>query len=341
MSKLEKIIFIGHSYHKITKSHKFILDYLSNYYEIEERYDESWRKCDKCGSENHGTPLNLTDIALRKDFKAIIFWQIEPSKDLLEIERNFKVVYFPMYDAVNIKDLNKKFDKKNKSRLRIFSFSKTLDKKLKRNGFRSIHAQYFLKPSQQIEYCKESVFFWQRLSTININTVGEILKNFKCKIHIHKALDPYHDFVLPTSDQMEKFSITFSEWIEDEESFNDIISKSLFYVAPRYKEGIGMSFLKAIAMGKIVIANNKPTMSEYITHKKNGFLCDFKNPKPLKIKDIDKIQKNVIKFAADGYRKWELKKHLILDIIESDKMPPYKTDLLKKIISKTQKYLKK
>lgn len=50
------------------------------------------------------------------------------------------------------------------------------------------------------------------------------------------------------------------------------LGKFQVYFAPRKYEGIGMTFLEAMAMGMCVVAENAPTANEYITSGQNGIL---------------------------------------------------------------------
>ena len=50
------------------------------------------------------------------------------------------------------------------------------------------------------------------------------------------------------------------------------LEKFHVYFAPRKYEGIGMTFLEAMAMGMCVVAENAPTANEYILSGKNGIL---------------------------------------------------------------------
>ncbi|MGI6494766.1 MAG: glycosyltransferase [Kiritimatiellia bacterium] len=68
--------------------------------------------------------------------------------------------------------------------------------------------------------------------------------------------------------------------------FIEIMRPAGTVVAPRLKEGIGMAFLEAMAMGKIVVANDDATMNETIRDGENGFLFDWRNPKRLDMSQI-------------------------------------------------------
>ena len=95
----------------------------------------------------------------------------------------------------------------------------------------------------------------------------------------------------------------------------DLIKFKGIYVAPREFEGIGMSFLEAMAMGKAVIAVNQPTMNEYIQDGITGYLFDLKNPKPINLSKITQIQKNAYKYMKKGYQNWLKNRYKIIEFI--------------------------
>ena len=78
-----------------------------------------------------------------------------------------------------------------------------------------------------------------------------------------------------------------------------------------------MSFLEAMAMGKVVIAIDNPTMNEYIINNETGYLFNLKRPEVINLSNIDRIQKNTYEYVCAGYLKWESSKNLIIKFIES------------------------
>lgn len=298
----EKIIFIAHSYHKKTHSYDFIVDYLKEFYDVELLFDEKWE-----------TGKEIDWASLNEDYKAVVIFQMFPeTQEDFEKITNKNIVYLPMYDQVEKWNFRCWHACKN---IKIVSFSSTLHKKLKKFGFNSIYVQYFIEPKEFSPGKEDEVFFWQRHTKININTLKKIFKNSDVKIHIHKAIDPGQNFVQPTKEDETKFKITYSEWFDTKAQMQDFIKSKGIYVAPRYLEGIGMSFLEAMAAGKLVIANNKPTMNEYIKNGKTGILCNFRFPRALEIKDIKEIQQNTYNYAKEGYEKWLVERANIIDLI--------------------------
>ena len=302
---MKKMLYIGHRYHLKTKSNSFFLSILEKEYEI------TFISFDPYSNKYVGV-----DEAQKSRYDVLLTWQIMPDMDFLLTNFQFRQrLPVPMYDAIVTKD----YDPWPPHReFKIICFSKTLHEELIRRGYRSHYIQYFPMPYDTVEWGNsQSVFFWQRLEQINVNTVARLLENLQVEhIHIHKSLDPNQKFVEPGSALCKK--ITYSEWFENPSDMHRIMQDSALYIAPRLYEGIGMSFLEAMAMGRCVIAPNYPTMNEYIVNGENGILYDMDDVQPVTIDDIQKIQKNALEFIKDGYQKWEENKDNILKWIAED-----------------------
>jgi len=297
----KKIVYIGHSYHNKTKSTAFLIDYLKQFYDVKIVLDESWK--------GESFP-NLSFVD--ESYLAVIFFQSLPNHKLLESIKNENLVFFPMYDGVGL-DYSFWFKYKN---IKIINFSETLHEKLKSWGFESIYVKYFPKPQEFVPGNKIEVFFLQRLTNINIKNIINLFEKKDLKIHIHKAIDPNQEFIQPSREDEKKYQITYSEWFETREQMWDLIKKKGIYIAPRELEGIGLSFLEAMAMGKAVVAIDNPTMNEYIEHNKTGYLFDLSKPENIDLSNIENIQKNTYEFMQKGYAEWEKNKKKIIDFIE-------------------------
>lgn len=307
---MEKVVFIAHSYHKKTHSADFLVDYLKEFFEVEVVYDEEWETGEK-----------IDWSKFDESYHAVIVWQMFPEREDYEKIPNKNIIYFPMYDQAVRWHFNDWLAVKD---IKIISFSKTLYKKLNNMGFKVIYLQYFIETKEFSPGALDEVFFWQRHTKININTIKKILKNSDVKIHLHKTVDPGQNYVAPSVKDEEKFKITYSEWFDTKEKMQEFIKTKGIYIAPRYLEGIGMSFLEAMAQGKVVIAHNAPTMNEYITNGKTGYLCNFKFPMPIRIKNLEQIQKNTYEYAKKGYENWLKTRKSIIDYINIE---PQKNEL--------------
>lgn len=296
----KKLVFVDHSYHAKTKSSSFILDYLKQMFEVKVVYDDSWL----------GKPF--ADLSfVDESYLGVVFWQSLPSREIINNIRNDNLIYFPMYDSV-------RWDFAFWDQLRdikIINFSSTLHKKLVDWGLESIYVQYFPKLSEFVPGNPKQVFFWQRMTNININTVARILTGNGIKIHLHKAVDPGHEYIQPGKHLENRFGITYSDWLEDKSELIGLIKERGIYIAPREYEGIGMSFLEAMAMGKAVIAVDNPTMNEYIIDGVNGYLFDLTKLKEIDLSNIIEVQKNSYESIKKGYTEWEKNKKKIIDFI--------------------------
>ena len=307
---MKQLLFIGHKFHTKTKSCDFLFEILEQKYQVE-----------KCFVNPDFKDLGVTmkEFAGRK-FDVLVCWQVMP--DLHELSQYVsydKGVFFPMYDGCpRLQKTEKWYQFRN---FQIISFSKTLCAQLKWAGFCAEYVQFFPKPNDAKSMGDEkAVFFWNRRESINVNVVGKLFAKYPLDLlHIHKALDPNQAYVEPKKQYAKQ--VEYSTWYEQKDEMMNDIEKCAFYVAPREKEGIGMSFLEAMAMGRVVVAPKQATMNEYIKHGVNGYLYDLSRPRALKIRNVRKIQENCLQFIKDGYDKWQKDKKRILDLMEQSAHP--------------------
>jgi glycosyltransferase involved in cell wall biosynthesis len=279
-----------------------LIDLLKEHYDVEVVLDESWL----------GKPY--PDLSfIDESYIAVVFFQLLPPKSIIEKIKNENIIYFPMYDQSGRLGYDFWDDYSN---LKVMNFSKTLHQKLKKWRIQSDYVQYFPEPQDYIPGKLNEVFFWQRLTKVNFNVISKLFGDGNFKIHIHKAVDPGQDFICPNQKAEKKFNITYSDWFETREQMWDLVKEKGIYVAPREYEGIGMSFLEAMAMGKAVIAVDNPTMNEYIQHGKNGFLFNLEKPILINFGEISKIQRQTHDFMRNGYNKWQRDKVKIVEFIK-------------------------
>lgn len=298
----KKILYLDMAYHVKTGSSMFLIDLLKEYYDVEVEYYDAVLQVIR----------GIHEI-MTKEYDFLVCWQVMPEDFILNSLNYKKGILFPMYDSVVA------MPKENWERFRgftIISFSKELYKYLLDNTFYVKYIQYFPEIHVVEQWGKkDSLFFWQRINQLDVNMIMELCANLGLKkIHIHRALDPGHDFVDIKSKYL--YDIKYTCWFEKKEDMLDLIMQSAYYVAPRLYEGIGMSFLEAMALGRCVIAPNYSTMNEYIINGETGLLYDYENPLPLNHSDIDRIQKNAYEYMAEGYLKWKRKKYDIIEWIE-------------------------
>lgn len=304
----KKLLYVGHNYHLKTKSNSFLIDILKEYYDIfyvtynpyTDQYD------------------GLED-AQGKHFDVALIYQVLVGQDFVRKNFSFsKLVFVPMYDQIVTAPMENPFSFYRDCK--IICFSKTLYNDLGKRGFKAFYLQYF--PPVDETHIDEgnpySVFFWQRMELINLKVVEKLFSKVPIEhFHVHKAMDPGWKFEEPGESIADK--ITYSQWFESAEDMKKLMEESAYYIAPRLYEGIGMSFLEAMAMGRCVIAPDAPTASEYIQNGVTGILYNPHDVHPIPINEdvLRNIQKNAKEFIRKGRANWEANKDQIIDFIES------------------------
>ena len=305
----EKLAFVDHSFHKKFKSSQFFKDLLETRYKVVEFWDKKWQG---------GSGVNYQAIK-SGNFSIIVFWQILPSIPVLQKLTPSRLVWIPMYDTETKKRPTLiDYAPYLGLGLKVICFSQTLFKKINRAGLESYCYKYQPRPSNQPAAMKENrVFFWQRTSDVTWQTLKKLFKPDDID-HLTLKLtpDPNYAASYPSLIDKYRYSISLIErWLKKDEYHHQLNSSNIF-VAPRLNEGIGLAFLEALAAGMLLIAPDRPTMNEYITHNKTGFLFDPTNPKPLDLSEIQPIAKASFLQAKRNYLAWENSKSKIFKDIE-------------------------
>jgi hypothetical protein len=298
-----KLACIDHSFHEKTSSSAFFVEYLRQHFDVEVIADRTWS----------GVPL--PDLSFLDDrYLGVVFFQTQPTRDLVDTIPNKNVIFVPMYDSAAKYGYRywRQF-----STLRMINFSSTLHDRLLNWGFESMYIQYFPKPLQFTGGCANEVFYWQRVARVNPAVVAKLFTGEPVKIHIHRSMDPHEPRAELSSDDEARFGVTYSTWFDTKEAMLDLVRQKGIYVAPREYEGIGMSFLEAMAMGKAVVAVDNPTMNEYIVHMKTGYLFDLERPEKIDLSEVREVQRNAYQRVRDGHESWESSKHRIVEFIRA------------------------
>lgn len=284
-----RILYVGHSYHSKTKSTSFLIELLRERFEVEVIWDDSW---------NGGVYPDLSHVD--STYFAVVFFQSRPPVGVLDALPIHNILLIPMYDST-IRDPAYWFPYRH---CKFVNFSRTLHHEMESWGMTSLPVQYFPPPRTFRPGDPQSVFFWQRTSLLHISLVEVLCGNQVRRLFLHKALDPGHEFRVPTQEQVEKYSISVSSWFPNREDLDELLGRCALYVAPREAEGIGMSFLEAMASGKAVLAANRPTMSEYIVDGFNGYLYDLDDPVEIELSQLRKVQERAHQSIAEGWPRW-------------------------------------
>lgn len=285
---MNTLLYITYDFNfKKTASSRFFYDFLSKNFDV-----------DTLSPQNDTIPY---DDINSKDYYCIVsfYYMADFSKFNCK-----NLIFVPMYDDFA-------FTYKNVKQLRnikIINFCKYLHRLSILFGLHSFYIQYFTEPEIIDSNNRNLLFYWQRRET-SFTALADCfpanIQTIKVKRTIlHSATDREGAFIKPDDDIMNRFNITITDWFENKADLINLLDQTMYYIAPRKQEGIGLSFLDAMSRGCVIIAHNDRTMNEYIRNGKNGYLIDFDNPQKIKFKDFEKMQRQSIKTVIEGRNKY-------------------------------------
>lgn len=342
---MKKVAFIGLSFHKKTQSSQFFIDLLNRYFIT----DIFWDTEDNCQDDKNKD-------ALCEPYDAIIYWQIMPNIIKLKYSYCKNIILVPMYDhVVRYND----WDFLNYKDFKFINFSKSLDEKLRNLGLESLYLQYFptitSMPIRSTISCKKKfkIFFWQRGKDINLSLIKELLPVEQIDSMILHRLNNEKEqdiwFEEASKEDIKNYNIKLSSWFNTKNDFLEALNDCDIFISPRLFEGIGMSFLEAMALGKCVIAPNLPTMNEYIIDNFNGILFEVDNLKKLDLSNCITLGSKAKEYIKNGLSKWDyekenipsfiLKKNMITNIKRSSFIPFDKNMVFSKNLNLIEQYL--
>lgn len=251
----------------------------------------------------------------KEAWELVVFFQNIPSRLLLDSVSIRNPILIPMYDTC---PKEKTFWDQYLD-CGIVCFSKALADLLRPWGHKVLHVQYYPEvPGRRADWTggMRQAFFWPRKPDLGWPIARRLLENLENgKVHLHvtdsdKALA---DGI--TEEDEKKFSISRTKWFINRSEMFRVLESCQLYIAPRRTEGIGMSFLEAMALGMAVAAPDAPTMNEYIRNGENGYLYDPDNPKPLSFENAEKIGEKARESILDGNARWHSSEIGLLDFM--------------------------
>ncbi len=296
-----KIAFLGRVPHEKTKSDQFFLELLRSFGDVTVFRREAMPTKQLVKEVNELCP----DI--------VIFYQLppSPSRHLWPLKCK-EFVWVPMWDGFQRLNWRKKIGYRL-FHLRVISFCKQIHDYLNTQGIPSLSVQYFPKPKWGLERINEkrsyTIFLWQRDERINIESIMKMIG----VEYIDKII--YKGDVPPSDSSSYPFEIEhLSDWL-DRETYLDKVKEADFYIAPRFQEGIGFSFLEAMGLGKVVIGYDDATMNEYIQDGKTGLLFDAQFSLRSYLHKPQDMKESILNYCQDGYEQWLKSKQDIQEFI--------------------------
>jgi len=281
-----RIIFIDLETHRATGSSLFFVDLLKRRFDVDVVYVTS----------RHSPKMpKASEVA---GYDCVACWQVMPS-NMRALSYGKPLVYVPMYDGETGNVV--KWLRNRLQGIRAISFCRAESVLLKKAGINPLDVTYYPPVGEHVLGDLRKVFFWERDGI----TADEVRRMFPSESGFEVVMR----------------SSTIKEGDDARRSYLKAMSECGVFVAPRRLEGIGLGFLEAMAIGKCVIANDAPTMNEYIANGKNGVLVnvDVAEDGGLKLcpEDVASIQEEAYKSCIDGRCGWvAVDEPAILDCID-------------------------
>ncbi len=292
MKKLN-ILIVDHICHKMTKSFDFLIKLLSEQFDVDVFY-----------YEKHGVCRIPSDQIARADW--VVFLEFLPWRFRLGVSGK-KCLFVPMYD--NEWSSVWQWRRIAKSRMSILSFSSHVTNHALRYGVepsRLLDVRFAPNPEkyQDMQGDPRKLLLWER-GDISFDTIKKCFAPGDLdKILILRHPDERISYSKISDEDKRNYNVEVREvGFLPEDEYKALMSECGLYVAPRLKEGIGMAFLEAMAMGKVVIAHNEGTMNEVIEHGKNGWLLNMRKPMQVDLQCLIKIHQRGFD-RKSAYMKW-------------------------------------
>lgn len=300
---MARIAYLDHSFHRTTKSTQFLAELLVRHgHDVTYFWDEAWQG---------GAPVPWSTVAA---YDVVIMFQsyCTPEAKYFRLEHP-NVIYIPMLDQFGIWqgpvfNLSTFWEPFQGSK--VINFSSALHATTTAFGIASHFVRYYRPVPERQMVAADGLhgFFWlRRERELPWSLIRKLIANYRFdSFHVHLATDPgFAPPTPPSLEDVERHRITTSTWFEHKSDFEAVMARANVYFAPRLEEGIGQSFLEAMARGQCVVAPDHGTMNEYIVHGVNGLLYDHRAPVPLDMLAANRMGEQARIGASFGRAMWE------------------------------------
>ncbi len=233
----------------------------------------------------------------RKDVKEILcFLQLPPPAELFT-QPNIRVIWMPMWDHARAYDQHW-WGNLPKS-LKVIAFSHVVAKCAEQGGLQFIRLKFFKNPNNFPCATWEDgrvMFYWNRNGLIGPKQLGRLCKVLQIrKLLFRKQIDPRipleAEYTLPC--RLGRTNVHLVGPFKSRREYYRMLKKANVFIAPRAYEGVGLTFLEAMASGCAVLGNDAPAMNEYIRHREDGYLLQNSTRKKALHKIKNKIRRRL------------------------------------------------
>src|SRR5271156_318373 len=285
--------FVDHSFHRKTRCADFLRDILRPYVRITDYWDETWRQ---------GEPIHPEEL---KPYDYVFYFQVLHEPRQLQAIQG-QIIWAPMYDgAAGL--VGCYWKALSNAGLKVIAFSEKMKLLCDQNEIPSISVKYYPDPDRydstpRLDGCH--VFFWARggirFSDVQPLLHAEQIDSFTCL----SQPDPGRpaEQISPADAERLKVRLIRTAGFLPKQEYLRLLEQANVFIAPRRREGIGMSFLEALAMRKCVVAYDDATMNEYIDTGKTGFLFRKDTSCPMDVSQAGVLAEHSYASVRTGYR---------------------------------------
>lgn len=307
----KKLAYIDYWSHQHTKSGDFLREILNEEFQIVDFWWEPNKK------------IPIDEI---NKFENIFFFHVMFPHQIMRKLKNKNIMWAPMYDAFNFKNsFYRSIFWKQIANLgiKILEFSNKVGDSMEKEKIETLKLNYFIKPEATILPTNEgklNIFFWDRgrikidswLHLFNKEEIEEII--YFPKPDPGEKIDNNYDLLKSKNYNIKLIDKNFLPKSE----YLNLFKRCNVFIAPRKKEGIGITIVEAIAKGMFIVGYNDSTMNEYILNEKIGFVFDEKTISKIKAKDINLNYEYRKEYAELNYKKWMNDKKKIIPLLKKE-----------------------
>lgn len=292
-----RVAFVDHSYHKVTASSRFFIDMLREAHDVVELESDAWRGA---------APITARDVDV-VGADVAVFWQALPwPSELLKLRT--PAIWVPMYDTAARRSGRLFWRVLRQRNVRIVSFCRALSRLATRHGVPATDCTYYPDPFALGEARCDGrdlrVFLWDR-GEVGFGRLKTLLGDQKvAETIVRLAPDPGLRASRPSLADLSGYRVRLITGPLSREEHLRLLAGCNVFVAPRELEGIGLSNLEAMAMGLAVIAPDRPTMNEYISHGVNGYLYDPRRPHVIDLNAALDVGRHARADVSAGHDEW-------------------------------------
>lgn len=247
------MVFLTHPHHRYTQNFNWLLEAFGQPY-----------------SRIHGDRATLAEFLpslLYSPPRVLVLFQLEHLAPWCSLF--CPVILFPMFDCT--RETPDSFLQALR-RVEWVSLSRGLHQRLSSLGLSCRHLQYAPDPDSfpQVSWDRGvRGYFWERTPEHLDRVAAEkIFRQLGVPEFEVRSLE---DQQFSESSSPSLRSAAENTW-GDHTAYLQHLQDFQVYLSPRRFEGVGLTFLEAMAMGMCVVAENQPTAEEYITCGQNGIL---------------------------------------------------------------------